>query len=87
MNIFMDKIDNASNHTEFKNFKNILGGQMTHEIVCKDCPHKSKRNQPFMSLSVEVNGKKSLEEALQKMIKGEMLEGENAYHCDWCSAK
>lgn len=57
------------------------------EIVCKDCPHKSSRAQPFLSLSVEVNSKKSLEEALGKMIQGETLEGDNAYDCERCSMK
>lgn len=55
---------------------------MAMEIVCKDCPHKSSRAQPFLSLSVEVNSKKSLEEALGKMIQGETLEGDNAYDCE-----
>lgn len=34
-----------------------------------------------------MNAKKSLEEALSKMIQGETLEGDNAYYCDRCSTK
>ena len=40
-----------------------------------------------MCLSVDVENKKCLQESLENMVKGEMLEGGNAYHCETCSKK
>jgi ubiquitin carboxyl-terminal hydrolase 9/24 len=36
---------------------------------------------------LEIKDKKSLEEALREFIKGEVLEGDNAYFCEKCDAK
>lgn len=40
-----------------------------------------------MSIRLEIKDKKSLEEALKEFIKGEVLEGDNAYMCERCDAK
>ena len=40
-----------------------------------------------MSIGVEIKDKKSLEEALKEYIKGEVLEGDNAYFCERCDSK
>ncbi len=38
-----------------------------------------------MSISLDV--KKHVTESFQSLVKGEMLEGENAYFCDGCDKK
>lgn len=40
-----------------------------------------------MTLPIEIKGKKNLQEGLELFIQGEMLEGENAFHCDRCDKK
>lgn len=45
------------------------------------------REEPFMVLPVEVKTKQNLYEGLDLFIKGDMLEGDNAFYCDRCDKK
>jgi ubiquitin carboxyl-terminal hydrolase 9/24 len=55
-------------------------------MLCK-CGHYYERVQPYLTLSVEIKHKKNLAEGLAAFIQGEMLEGDNAYHCAKCDKK
>ena len=37
-----------------------FGGQLVHQLIGQGCPHTSERTEPFMCLSLEVNGKVSI---------------------------
>lgn len=41
--------------------------------------HYSEKEEPFMALSLQVKNKKDIYQSLEALIKGEMLEGDNAY--------
>jgi ubiquitin C-terminal hydrolase len=56
-------------------------------MICKGCPHKYERAEPFLSLSISVKNQKSIEQSLNSFIQGEMLEGDNAYFCEKCDKK
>ena len=87
-NYFLDKLEGYLKETPYKNLiKNHFGGLQVTELIGKDCIHRSERVEPFLSISVEVKNKKSLQEGLESFVQGEILEGENAYQCDHCEAK
>eukprot|EP00741_Cyanophora_paradoxa_P020633 tig00021281_g19915.t1 len=81
----------------------FFGGTVVNQIICRDCPHRSERDEPFYVLSLDVKSKRSVNEALQLYIQarsvfyikshrglyiqGEMLEGDNAYQCATCAQK
>ena len=56
-------------------------------MIGKGCTHVSERVEPFLSLGIEVKHKKSVYEALTSFVQGDMLEGDNAYHCAKCDKK
>jgi ubiquitin C-terminal hydrolase len=56
-------------------------------MICKGCPHKYEREEPFLSISIPVKNKKSILEGLNAFIQGDMLEGDNAYLCEKCDKK
>jgi ubiquitin C-terminal hydrolase len=56
-------------------------------MICKGCPHKYERTEPFLSLSVPVKNQKSIQQGLYAFVQGEMLEGDNAYYCEKCDKK
>lgn len=60
---------------------------MTNELICKGCPHYSEREEPFLTISLQVKNKKSIKESLDAFVQGDMLEGENAYFCEKCDKK
>ena len=50
-------------------------------MVCQECGKTKNRIEDFYNLSLEVKGKKSVEESLQDMIKGEEI---SDFKCDGC---
>jgi ubiquitin C-terminal hydrolase len=83
LNIYMDKIEqNILGTEDDKYLKSIFGGAFAQELICKDCPHRSSREEPYMALSLEIKNKSNITEALDLFIQGEMLEGDNAYYCE-----
>lgn len=54
--------------------------------ICRDCEHTYDREESFLSVSLPVKSR-TLQESLKEHVKGEMLEGENAYLCEKCQEK
>lgn len=85
---FMDKLENLLKGSESEEIiKQHFGGVQVTEVIGKECPHRSERYEPFLSISVEVKNRRSLIEGLESYVAEEILEGENAYQCDHCDAK
>ena len=64
-----------------------MGGAFVNQIISKSCPHRSERVEDFTHVSVEVRGKKGLEESLASYVSGELLEADNQWSCEACGAK
>ena len=59
----------------------------TNVYLAGGCPHRSERTENFQTISVEIRGRDSLEASLAEYVKGELLEGDNAYYCESCQKK
>ncbi|CAD8073216.1 unnamed protein product [Paramecium primaurelia] len=87
-NLLMDRIElNIKSTTDEDLVKRNFGGVISNEIIGKTCPHYSEREEPFFAISLPVANKKNLEECLQTLVQGDLLEGENAYSCEQCNKK
>ena len=88
-NNLMDKLESEMKGSKNEHsIRNHFGGiQITECIGKESCKHKSERAEAFMTLPVQVKNKKSLIESLESFVEGEILEGDNAYECDYCQAK
>lgn len=85
---FMDKLENLVKNTRYEQIIKLhFGGLQVTELIGKECPHRSERHEPFLSIPVEVKNKRSLQEGLESYVAEEVLEGENSYQCDHCEAK
>ena len=47
----------------------------------------SVKVEPFRAISLQVKNKHTVQESLKYYVKGEMLEGDNAYYCEKCEKK
>jgi ubiquitin carboxyl-terminal hydrolase 9/24 len=65
----------------------ILGGTFADQKICKDCPHRYTREESFTLLSIDVKHSQRLTESLEQYVKGDLLEGPNAYYCEKCDKK
>ncbi|XP_034559395.1 ubiquitin carboxyl-terminal hydrolase 24 isoform X6 [Notolabrus celidotus] len=68
-------------------FKNTFQGIFSDQKICKDCPHRYEREETFMALNLGVTSCQSLEISLDQFVRGEVLEGSNAYYCEKCKDK
>ena len=87
-NIFFDKLETQLKGSQYTTLiQDMFGGVFSNEIVCKGCPHYSESEEPFLSISLTVKNKKTIQQSFENMIKGDTLDGENAYYCQRCSKK
>lgn len=87
-NMLMDKLEGVLKRTNAHNIiTNVFQGELCNQIICEGCPHFSERSEEFLSLGVSVKNKPSLELALKEFVKGEVLDGDNAYYCEKCEKK
>lgn len=45
------------------------------------------REAPFIALNVDIRNHQSLLDSMEQFVKGDLLEGANAYHCEKCDKK
>jgi len=60
---------------------------LTHCTIISAACFRYQREEPFWSLSVDIQNHHNLRESLEQFVKGDFLEGANAYHCDKCNKK
>ncbi len=65
----------------------VLGGTFSDQKICKTCPHRYSREQPFSVVSVDIKNYSNLADSLHEYVKGELLDGSNAYYCERCDKK
>ena len=57
----------------------ILSGSFSDQKICKDCPHRYSSEVPFSAISVDVRNHSNLTDSLHEYVKGDLLDGSNAY--------
>lgn len=45
------------------------------------------KEEPFSVISVDIRNHSTLLDSLEQYVKGELLEGADAYHCEKCNKK
>ena len=64
-----------------KVFSRKFAGVYLDQKICQGCPHRYERETPFTGLNLPVKSG-TLHESLDQFVKGELLEGDNAYFCE-----
>ena len=86
-NNLTDQVDDVLKaRGEERVYQSQFGGEFVDQKICQECPHRSELAEPFMSLSVSTRTG-NLDDSLEQFVKGELLEGDNAYLCEECDEK
>ena len=48
----------------------VMGGKFAAQIICKDVPYRSEREEEFYQISVDVKGFNNLEKSLEVRAAG-----------------
>ncbi|KAI1278141.1 putative ubiquitin carboxyl-terminal hydrolase FAF-X [Halotydeus destructor] len=87
-NSLVDSLDEALKALNLRPvMAKILGGSFADQKICKGCPHRYSREEPFTALNIDIRNHSNLLESLEQYVKGDLLEGANAYHCEKCNRK
>ncbi|EGD80675.1 hypothetical protein PTSG_11701 [Salpingoeca rosetta] len=66
----------------------VFGGMFVDQKIIKSgCSHRYERDEPFTTIPIAIRNCKTLTQALDNYVQGELLEGANAYKCEKCDAK
>uniref|UniRef100_A0A8C9SFP8 ubiquitinyl hydrolase 1 n=1 Tax=Scleropages formosus TaxID=113540 RepID=A0A8C9SFP8_SCLFO len=65
----------------------ILGGSFADQKICQGCPHRYECEESFTTLNVDIRNHQNLLDSMEQYVKGDLLEGANAYHCEKCNKK
>lgn len=78
--ILFEKIELGVKEKGGDNFvRRLFGGVYSHQIISKECSHRSEREEEFYSMSLEV--KENITKSFESLVKSELLDGGNKYHC------
>ncbi|KAI2802763.1 putative ubiquitin carboxyl-terminal hydrolase FAF-X [Blomia tropicalis] len=87
-NSLVDSLDEAQKSLkQTPIMSHVFGGTFADQKICKSCPHRYSREESFTTLNVDVRNHNSLCDSLEQYVKGDLLEGDNAYHCEKCDRK
>lgn len=48
----------------------ILGGSYSDQKICKGCPHRYSKEEPFSVISVDIRNHSSLQDSMEQYVKG-----------------
>ena len=85
LSILCDKLEKEGKSYNKENFlENSFKGKIANEIISleKEYPYYSQSEEPFFRITLDIKGHKSLEEALDAYVKGEILDGDNKYYVE-----
>ena len=83
----IDQIDEfLKEKQKAKIFPKFFEGIFSDQKICQECPHRYDREQTFMALNLTVKSSNLLE-SLEQFVRGELLDGDNAYFCEKCQEK
>ena len=87
---FTQVVDQVDEYLKKRNMPKVFSrkfeGVFSDQKICQGCPHRYAREETFMALNLTVKSS-NLHESLDQFVKGELLEGDNAYLCEKCQAK
>ncbi|XP_071797888.1 uncharacterized protein [Asterias amurensis] len=80
-----DKLDKYSKETSL--VYQIFSGYYRSRVICSVCQNKSDTYEPFLDIGLDIKQAPTVTKALERLIRPEMLDGENLYQCKKCNRK
>ncbi|XP_061335909.1 ubiquitin carboxyl-terminal hydrolase 36-like [Pezoporus flaviventris] len=65
----------------------IFGGNLRSRVECLSCKRASDTYDPFLDLALEIWQAEDLCEALEQLVKPDLLGGKNCYLCAGCNSR
>jgi len=83
-NVTSPKISNSPTLSSTGWVHDLFEGALTSETKCLTCENVSRRDEPFLDLSIDLEKHSSVTSCLRNFSASEMLCERNKFHCDGC---
>jgi len=83
-NVTSPKMSNSSSLSSTGWVHDLFEGALTSETKCLTCENVSRRDEPFLDLSIDLEKHSSVTSCLRNFSASEMLCERNKFHCDGC---
>lgn len=71
-NMLAEKIEShLKGKVQGKLLENIWTGKLSCQLICRGCPHRYERDDPFCTVQLDIKNKKNVYEALDFYVKGQ----------------
>lgn len=60
----------------------LFGGRLRSRVHCESCGHNSDTFDSILDLSLDLNAARSVKDALENLVKVDVLKGQNKYKCE-----
>lgn len=60
----------------------LFGGRLRSRVHCTECGHNSDTFDSILDLSLDLGGARSLKDALENLVRVDVLKGQNKYKCE-----
>lgn len=60
----------------------LFGGRLRSRVHCGSCGHNSDTFDSILDLSLDLNAARSVKDALENLVKVDVLKGQNKYKCE-----
>jgi ubiquitin carboxyl-terminal hydrolase 9/24 len=81
----VDEALKALGHEQIMN--RTLVGVYSDQKICKGCLYRYCKEQPFNVIRIDIRNHSNLQDSLEQYVKGGLLEGGDAYHCEKVTRK
>lgn len=82
LNVLFDKLEKAVRGGPYeKLLEETFCGKLVNQVICRDLPFVSEREESFYVLSLDVKDKRSVLDSLDFYVQGDVLDGDNKYFC------
>jgi uncharacterized UBP type Zn finger protein len=69
-NLLMDRLEGQLKQTNQETLvKDHFGGEYANQLICKECPHSSERDEPFIAINLQIKNKKNILQSLESLVR------------------
>ena len=65
----------------------LYQGTLSDQIICQECNKGKLKTDTFSDISLAIRGVNTLQEAFDKYMQPEVMDGENKYECENCNKR
>lgn len=86
--VLFEAMERSLKGTPSENFlTDLYQGTLLDQIICQECNNVKSKTDKFSDISLAIRGVNTLQEAFDKYMQPEVMDGDNKYECETCNKR